>query len=101
MREATRRELTPRVPKIKDARYEVGYGLNVWVEERLVQVGSARFMHMSGIVIPQAMQQAQDAAHEEGHSLVYVAMTLNLQARLNYAPPFAPKRGSWCANYRR
>ena len=91
MREATRRELTPRVPKIKDARYEVGYGLNVWVEERLVQVGSARFMHMSGIVIPQAMQQAQDAAHEEGHSLVYVAIDSQFAGAIELVPTIRPE----------
>jgi Cu2+-exporting ATPase len=60
------------LPNIGEARYEVGYGLKVWVEERLVMVGSARFIQMSGITIPEAYQQIQEAAHSEGYSLVHI-----------------------------
>ena len=89
LKEASRRELS--LPDIVLARYEVGYGLKVWVEERLVQVGSARFFEMSGIAIPEAYQQIQEVAHSEGYSLVYVAIDHQFAGAIELRPTIRPE----------
>ena len=89
LKEATRRKLS--VPAIREARYEVGYGLSVWAEERLVMVGSPRFMQMSGIAIPEAIQQIQEVAHEEGYSLVYVAFDHQFAGAIELRPTIRPE----------
>ena len=40
------------LPVIESAKYQVGYGIKVWVHDHLVRVGSGRFMEMEGIAVP-------------------------------------------------
>ena len=44
--------------------------ITVEIDGKTVRVGSARFMKMEGISLPSEVQQALDAAHDEGFSLV-------------------------------
>ena len=60
-------------PKIEDAKYEVGYGIQVTLADRLVRVGSARFMAMEGITLPDEIERIQETCHRQGYSLVMVA----------------------------
>lgn len=60
-------------PKIEDAKYEVGYGIQVTLTDRLVRVGSSRFMAMEGIAVPAEIESIQEICHRQGHSLVMVA----------------------------
>jgi P-type E1-E2 ATPase len=62
------------MPPLEDAEYTVGYGLTVIVDQRVVCVGSRRFMEMEAIAIPPAMGSIQDQCHKQGHSLVLVAI---------------------------
>ena len=89
LKEAKKRELS--LPDIDLAQYEVGYGLKVWIEERLVQVGSVRFMEMSGIAMAEEYQQIQDVAHEEGYSLVYVAIDHQFAGAIELRPTIRPE----------
>jgi len=57
-----------------DARYEIGYGIKVSVDHRTVRVGSAVFMAMEGIAIPDTVQRLQAETDREGDTLVYVAI---------------------------
>jgi len=57
-----------------DSKYQVGYGITVHIEGHTVRVGSARFIRMEGIEIPAEIQAALDQAHQEGHTLVMVAI---------------------------
>jgi cation transport ATPase len=59
---------------IDEAAYQVGYGIQVKIEERMVRVGSHRFMLKEGIAIPLQIQTLQAQNNEPGHSLVYVAL---------------------------
>ncbi len=70
--EVIQRELD--VPKIQHAAYDIGYGLKVTIAEKVVQVGSQRFMQLSGIAIPAAIEAIQRLCSEQGHSLVYIAL---------------------------
>jgi Cu2+-exporting ATPase len=62
------------MPATDDSKYQVGYGITVGIEGRMIRVGSARFMDLEGIDIPLIAADALDAAHREGHTLVFVAV---------------------------
>ncbi|MEM7535096.1 MAG: heavy metal translocating P-type ATPase [Chloroflexota bacterium] len=60
-------------PKIVDAKYEMGFGIQVNLSDRVIRVGSDKFMAMNDIHIPNEVKQVQSRSHEDGHSLVLVA----------------------------
>ncbi|MEZ4678336.1 MAG: heavy metal translocating P-type ATPase [Caldilineaceae bacterium] len=62
-----------RWPPFEDARYEVGYGIQVQLSGQLIRVGSMRFMAMEEIAIPSAIHTIEQKCHRAGHSLVVVA----------------------------
>ncbi len=59
---------------IDDAHVKVGFGIEVRENGRLIQVGSARFMAMQGIAMPDAGNAQQQRCAAEGHSLVFAAV---------------------------
>ncbi|NJO15523.1 MAG: heavy metal translocating P-type ATPase [Thioploca sp.] len=60
---------------IDTAVYEMGYGLKVWVEDdKLIRVGSAKFMKLEKVIIPTDIDPIQASCHEQGTSLVYIAI---------------------------
>jgi heavy metal translocating P-type ATPase len=61
------------LPATDESKYHVGYGITVGIENRIVLVGSARFMKMEGLHLPLPLQRAMEEAHDEGHSLIMVA----------------------------
>lgn len=72
LQEASTRQLP--LPAIHEAKYEVGYGIKVKVDDQLIRVGSFRFMEMEGLAIPDESKEIQFYCHEHGHSIVYVAI---------------------------
>ena len=89
LREARERGLS--LPNINEAKYEVGYGLKVSIQEQLIRVGSHRFMEIEGIRIPLEMQKREDDGHEQGHSLVYVAINSQLGGAIELQPTIRPE----------
>ncbi len=79
------------LPQIGDAAYQVGYGLSVQIEDKLVRVGSIRFIEEEGIAIPSQIREAQAACHEQGHSLVLVAINDQLGGALELLPTMRPE----------
>lgn len=79
------------LPAIADAAYEVGYGIKVVVEEKVVRVGSERFMTQSGIALPAAMDEQQKLCHAQGHSLVLVAVNEHVVGALELQPTIRPE----------
>ncbi len=61
------------LPATDESKYHVGYGITVGVEDRIVSVGSARFMTMEGYELPAPLTRAMNETHAEGHSLILVA----------------------------
>lgn len=61
--------------QLDDARYEIGYGLKVEFDGRIVHIGSIRFMHNEGIRIddPARVETLQECCDELGFSLIYIA----------------------------
>lgn len=72
LQEAQNRQLT--LPQIDEAQYKIGYGLEVSISNKLIRVGSRRFMDTCEILIPLQISERQETCHNQGHSLVMVAI---------------------------
>lgn len=79
------------VPAPDDAHYEVGYGIKVQIAGRCIRVGSARFMDLEGIAIPQDVQALQSVSHAQGHSLVFVAIDERLGGMIELHATIRPE----------
>ncbi|MGB0383940.1 MAG: HAD-IC family P-type ATPase [Ardenticatenaceae bacterium] len=79
------------VPEIDSAQYEVGYGIKVRLANKTIHVGSTRFMVMEGIAIPAEMQIIQQNAHENGSSLVMVAVDNQLGGAIELVAVIRPE----------
>ena len=87
--EAEERELE--LPLIDEASYEVGYGIKVSLDQKLIRVGSNRFMAMESITIPEEIERIAQEAHQQGHSLVYVAIDNQLGGAIELVPTIRPE----------
>lgn len=89
LKEASLRKLN--LPDIDLAQYEVGYGLKVSVESRVIQVGSIRFIKMTGIAIPEAFQDIEKEAHAKGYSLIYITIDKQFAGAIELCPTIRPE----------
>jgi heavy metal translocating P-type ATPase len=62
------------LPPTDDSKYSLGFGITVAIDGHVVRVGSARFMDMEGIKIPESFQTQLEQAHQDGHSMVMVGV---------------------------
>jgi len=70
-------ELHCTIPLVTDkSKYQIGYGItvNLEAENKIIRVGSPRFILGEGIDIPSEINAAETQAHLDGHSLVIVAI---------------------------
>lgn len=79
------------LPVIEEASYQVGYGIKVKIETRVVQVGSSRFMQQKGILVPKQIHKLKTHCDANGNSLVYVAVNDNLAGVLELQPCIRPE----------
>jgi heavy metal translocating P-type ATPase len=79
------------LPEIEDAHFQVGYGVSVFIGERLIRVGSYRFMQQEGIILPDDSDEDVKQAHAAGHSLVMVACDHRLVAILEMHATLRPE----------
>lgn len=79
------------LPSFAEARYEVGYGIKVNLDDKTVHVGSERFMTMEDIVLPAAAATLHATIHQQGHSLVFVAVNGVLAGAIELAPTIRPE----------
>lgn len=79
------------LPTIDDASYEVGYGIKAVVEMRQIRVGSLRFMALGGIPIDEIVYTQQTLAHNQGSSLVYVAVNGRLAGAIELNTALRPE----------
>jgi len=82
------------LPTIEDASYKVGYGIQVLVDGKVVRVGSNRFMTQSAVAIPNQLHRLQQHCHEQGHSLVFVAVDEALVGAIELQPTIRPEAKS-------
>jgi heavy metal translocating P-type ATPase len=66
------------LPEIEDSKYQMGYGITVSFDHKVIRVGSSRFMSMEGIALPKLVKKAMADSHFQGHSIVMVAVNQTL-----------------------
>jgi len=79
------------LPNIKEAAYKVGYGIEVKIDTKLVQVGSAKYMEQQDIHFSDQIQSLKSESDAKGHSLVYVAVDGTLAGMLELQPCIRPE----------
>jgi len=89
LQEAEKRQLT--LPSIDDSEYKIGYGLIVVVAGQTIHVGSERFMATVGMSIPSSIKQQQQLCHEEGYTLVMVAIDNQVSGAIELLPTVRPE----------
>ena len=57
-----------------DVHYEVGYGLEVRLPGQVLHVGSARYMAMQDIAVPDQVKARQVESQQQGHSLIHLGV---------------------------
>jgi Cu2+-exporting ATPase len=62
------------LPHIEDSKYQIGYGITVNMTDKMIRVGSARFMKTEGIPLSKEVETAMQHSRAKGHSLVMVAI---------------------------
>lgn len=82
------------LPDISAAHYEVGYGIKVNIDEQVILVGSARFMTLEGIELPDELTVTEQRTHEEGASLVMVAIDHQLAGAIELQAVIRPETHS-------
>ena len=87
--EAEKRDLL--IPTIDETEYQIGYGLTVQVEGKIVCVGSKRFMEMVDIPILAKLQEVEKVCYQEGHSLIMVAVNEQLIGAIELLPTIRPE----------
>lgn len=79
------------IPAIEEAAYKVGYGLTVVVNGATVRVGSLRFMDDEQLTLPVALTATTSAAHQQGHSLIFVAVDTQVVGAIELEPTVRPE----------
>lgn len=86
---ARERALTP--PGIDAAEYKVGYGIKATLNGQVIRVGSDRFLATEAIALPEKAHQLQTACHDQGYSLVLVAVDHTLVGAIELHPTIRPE----------
>jgi Cu2+-exporting ATPase len=71
--------------------HRIGYGVEIHVDDKVIAVGSARFLKSEGIVIPKRWQKLQAEDDEQGYSLVYVAVDRKCCGVIELKPTMRPE----------
>ena len=79
------------LPDIDEAEYQVGYGIQVTINQQLIQVGSRSFMEKEEISIPSSIKSAEDLGHQQGHSLVMLAINNEMIGAIELFPTVRPE----------
>ena len=79
------------LPAIDHAHYDVGYGLRVRLDGKLIHVGSDRYLTMENIEIPAEIQTLKECAQAQGHSLVMVGIDDKLAGAIELQPTIRPE----------
>jgi Cu2+-exporting ATPase len=79
------------IAELEDAEYKIGYGLVVTIADRVIRVGSERFIEMEGIAIPPAIKQSQESCHLQGHTLVLVTVNREVAGAIELHATIRPE----------
>lgn len=89
IQEAIDRQLI--LPTIEATKYEVGYGIKVNVGAKTIRLGSARFMKMEKILLPDTIDIVAEEGQKKGYSFVYIAINEALVGAIELHPTIRPE----------
>jgi len=79
-------DLNLTLPDIEDSQYKIGLGITVFIEKDIIKVGSLRFMKTHNISIPEIIEKAITHSHNNGHSLIIVAINNKIKGAIEIQP---------------
>jgi heavy metal translocating P-type ATPase len=79
------------LPELSDAHYKIGYGVTITLDNQTIKVGSARFMTLEGISLPEMIAEANRRSQEEGDSLVMVAINDEIKGAIEMQAQIRPE----------
>ena len=79
------------LPTFDDVQYELGYGIKVFLDHQIIRVGSAKFMVLENIAITTEVEMIAERCHQQGYSLVYVAIDDQLAGVIELHPTIRPE----------
>jgi len=79
------------LPTIEEASYEIGYGISVRVQEKLIRVGSRRFIIQEKLTIPPQIETLQATCQAQGFALVLVAINEQVAGALELHTTIRPE----------
>jgi Cu2+-exporting ATPase len=77
--------------QVEDSAHQVGHGIRVAIADHTILVGSPRFMTLQEIPIPPHLQELAAGCHEQGHTLVMVAVDGALAGALELRSTLRPE----------
>lgn len=87
-------------PTIVDAKYEMGAGIQVDLSDRVIRIGSDKFMALNDIEVPNEIQDVQAYCHDHGHSLVFVAFDAKIVGVIELYATIRPEAKAVISNLR-
>jgi Cu2+-exporting ATPase len=79
------------IAELEGAEYKIGYGLTVTIADRIIRVGSERFIEMEGVAIPPEIKQRQETCHVQGHTLVLVTVDRDVAGAIELHATIRPE----------
>lgn len=78
-------------PYIDDSQYKVGYGITVNFNDKVIKVGSVRFMNLEKLSLPKKIEIAMQHSLSLGNSLVIVAVNQKIIGALEIQTVVRPE----------
>lgn len=79
------------VPPVDEAHYLIGFGIDVEIHGKRIQVGSRRFMEQENITLPSHLDTDLQEIYNVGHSLIFVAIDQQLAGILEMRAAVRPE----------
>ncbi len=79
------------LPDIDDSKYQMGYGITVSLDDKIIKVGSIRFMELEKLILPKKIEIAMQNSHNQGNSLVVVAVNQKIIGALEIQTVVRPE----------
>jgi len=79
------------LPDIDESEYQLGYGITVGFGGKIIKVGSVRFMEKERFTLPDKIVKAMKHAHNQGYSLITVAIDDEIGGAIEIQPSVRPE----------
>jgi len=85
------KKLQLELPSVEHAKVELGFGLQVDIGNRLIHIGSLRYMEMKGIPVSAETKDFIKELLSKGNTFVFIAIGQQLEGILELSPTIRPE----------